>query len=318
MSHPKAAVEFPLPHAAQETEQDGIVYFSYDNGNNWVNASNGLPEKISIGLGGMAASRHFLGVATKDNGVYRYNIEAKIWQNIPTDKQIIEANIGALAFMDSTIFVGTQLKGVFCTKDKGKNWTSLNAGLTNLTIRRFCVFNQVLYVCTNDGFYALNDLSDHWLMAFGQPSLQTNGATLYQGNFYLATNKGVFSQQKDKSWIHSSPQYSLHNISSDENQLYAMTYDELLLSSTDGKSWQNLQSGLPKALYTFNILNHHDVVLAGQWDGIYRKTDSNPIWELSSNGLPTNFAVTNLQAFNQIVVISTAERKLKAGMSVEK
>lgn len=307
-----------LPSAAQKEVQNGIVYFSYDNGMNWVNASNGLPEKIRIGLGGIATSSQLLGVATKDNGVYLHNFNTNSWDSVPTDKQIIEANIGALAIFEGVIFVGTQFKGVFCTKDNGKNWTNLNAGLANLTIRRFCSYNKILYVCTNDGFYSLDKISDQWRLEFGQNSLQTNGATLYNGRFYLATNKGIFSQQTDKSWINSSPQFSMHNISSDKNQLYAMTYNELLLSSSDGRTWQNQQNGLPKELYTFNVLNHNDFILAGQWDGMYRKTNDNTMWELSSKGLPANFAITNLQAINNIVVITGSESKLKEGMTTEK
>jgi len=290
--------------------QNGIVYFSYDNGTNWINSSNGLPEKIRIGLGGIATSSQSIGVATKDNGVYLYDFKNKIWDSVPTDKQIIGGNIGALSIFDKAIFIGTQYKGVFYTTDNGKNWKNLNNGLANLTIRRFCEFNNVLYVCTNDGFYSLNKFSENWKLEFGQNSLQTNGATFYNGNFYLATNKGIFSQQTDKSWINTAPQFSMHNISSDKNQLYAMTYNELLLSSTNGKNWQSLQSGLPKGLYTFNVLNHNNLILAGQWDGIYKKTNNNTMWELSSKGLPKKFAVTNVKTFNDILVISTSERKL--------
>jgi ligand-binding sensor domain-containing protein len=297
---------------------NGIVYFSYDNGLSWINSSNGLPERITIGLGGIDTSNQFIGVATKDNGVYIYNFENKIWDSIQTDKQIIEGNIGALSIIDNEIFVGTQFKGIFYTTDNGKNWKNLNNGLTNLTIRRFCKFNNVLYVCTNDGFYSFNKISDNWTLEFGQNSLQTNGATLYKGSFYLATNHGIFSQQTDKSWINSSPQFSMHNISSDTNQLYAMSYNELLLSSADGKTWQSLQNGLPKDLYTFNVLQHYDLTFAGQWDGIYRRTNGNNLWELSSKGLPTKFAVTNLKAFNDILVISTSERKMKEVMTKEK
>ncbi|NJL76709.1 MAG: hypothetical protein HC892_18495 [Saprospiraceae bacterium] len=298
--------------------QNGIVYFSYDNGANWINASNGLPEEIRIGLGGIATSSQLIGIATKENGVYIYNFKDEIWDNVPTDQQIIAGNIGTLAIFDSAIFVGTQLKGVFYTTDYGKNWANLNSGLKNLTIRRFCEFNHTLYTCTNDGFYALIKSSNSWKLEFGQNSLQTNGATFYHGNFYLATNKGIFSQQTDKSWINSSPQFSMHNISSDKKHLYAMTYNELLLSSTDGKTWQSQQSGLPKELYTFNIINNNNLIFAGQWDGVYKKTDDNTMWELSSKGLPTKFAVTNLKTFNDILVISTSERKLKEGMTTQK
>lgn len=302
----------------QKDVQNGIIYFSYDNGANWINSSDGLPEKIKIGLGGIASSNQILGVATKDNGVYIYNLKSKIWDSVPTEKQIIEGNIGTLAIFDNAIFVGTQFKGIFCTTDNGKNWTSLNNGLTNLTIRRFCEFNNALYICTNDGFYSYNKISNSWNLQFGENLLQTNGATFFNGSFYLATNKGIFTQQADKSWINSSPQFSMHNISSDKNQIYAMTYNKLLMSSTDGKNWQSLQGGLPKELYTFNVLNHNNLILAGQWDGIYKQTNNSTIWKLSSNGLPTKFAVTNLKTFNDILVISSSERKLKEAMTTEK
>lgn len=291
----------------QNEPKGGIVYISTDNGENWTNSSDGFSEKVSIGLGGIAASNQLLGIATKDKGVYLYNQKSNNWNNIPTDKNIIAANIGALAIVDRVIYVGTQFKGIFFTKDYGKNWSSLNTGLSNLTIRRFCTFNHILYVCTNDGFYFLNNNLNQWKLEFGQNSLQTNGATVFQRRFYLATNKGIFSQQPDRSWINSSPQYSVHNISSDNNQMYAMTYNALLLASQNGKTWNSIQNGLPKELYTFNILHNKNAVFAGQWDGIYKK-DSNNIWKLSSSGLPAKFAVTNLIAFQNMLVISTSER----------
>jgi hypothetical protein len=66
------------------------------------------------------------------------------------------------------------------------------------------------------------------------------------------------------------------------------------------------------------VLNHNNLILAGQWDGIYKKTNNLTKWELSSQGLPTKFAVTNLKAYNDILIISTSERKLKEGMTIEK
>ena len=155
-------------------------------------------------------------------------------------------------------------------------------------------------------------------MEFGESALQVNGATLFYESFYLATNKGVYTQQKNNTWINTSPQLNMHNISSGNGQIYAMSYNELLLSSQDGINWHRQQNGLPKDLYTFNVLNHNNIVLAGQWDGVYRRNDISSMWELSSNGLPENFAVTNLKTFNNILVISTSERKLKEGMTTQK
>ena len=47
-----------------------------------------------------------------------------------------------------------------------------------------------------------------------------------------------------------------------------------------------------------------------------KKTSSDEEWIFSSKGIPSKFVVTNLQAYNRVSVISTAERKLKTGMKI--
>ncbi len=148
-------------------------------------------------------------------------------------------------------------------------------------------------------------------MEYGENSLLVYGATVFQQSFYLASNKGVFKKDKDLIWKNVLPDHSVHNISSDQEQLCAMTYNALLLSSPNGVQWQSIQAGLPKDLYTFNILNQNEVLFAGQWDGVYKKTNQDFEWKKSSTGLPDNFAATNMKAFNGVMVITTAERKLK-------
>ncbi len=289
----------------------GIVYFSRDNGSSWENESTGLPAKVSIGLGGIAAAENLLGIATKEYGVYLYSTAGNNWTNVPTSKEIIEGNIGALAFFKNTMLVGTQHKGVFSSKNQGQTWVHQNIGLPNQSIRRFIEFEDSLYVCTNAGFYVFNEILLSWELKFGFVSLQVNGATNYNGSFYLATNKGIYKEMKGQSWVNVAPKVSVHNISSDENALYAMTYDELLISSSDGVNWISIQEGLPPHLYTFNVLNQNSTLLAGQWDGIYKKRSPLDTWVLSSKGLPKGFAVTNMKSFKGILVVSTAERKLK-------
>ena len=297
---------------------EGIVYFSTDNGMNWKNASSGLPQKISIGLGGVAVSETTLGVATKEYGIYFYNFEDSVWVSVPTANEIIESNIGSLAIFKHTIYVGTQHKGIFCSNDNGKTWSPQNKGLDNQTIRRFVAFENSLFVCTNDGFYSLNENLKTWQLAYGDNSLQVNGATCFRGNFFIGTNRGVYKKDINNNWVNVLPNHSVHNISSDEDELYAMTYTELLLSSKDGITWNSLQDGLPENLYTFNVLNENNTLFAGQWYGVYSKTKLSNTWIPSSNGLPEKFAATNLKSINGMLVITTSERKLKTEMKPEK
>jgi photosystem II stability/assembly factor-like uncharacterized protein len=302
-------------------KSEGIVYFSSDDGISWENKSDGLPARISVGLGGIATSATLLGIATKENGIYLFDFQKNSWVNIPTDNKIIQSNLGALTFFKNNIYVGTQFGGIFTSGNQGKTWTTNNLGLGNLTIRRFAEIDNRLCVGTNDGFYFYNETLNAWELAYGQQSLQVNGITEFEGNIYIGTNQGIFKRnKKTENWIQILANHSLHNISSDNNTIYAMTYNALLLSSDNGgRTWQSQQSGLPPNLYTFNVLKNKNTVLVGQWDGIYRRDASkSEAWKHSSNGLPNKFAAINLKLYHGIFIISCAERRLKAGTTSEK
>ncbi|ULQ52675.1 WD40/YVTN/BNR-like repeat-containing protein [Flavihumibacter fluvii] len=299
----------------QDKGAEGIVYFSRDKGMTWKNTSDGLPEKISIGLGGIAASTSMLGLATKEDGIFIFDFKANKWLSIPTDEQIIKSNPGGLIFFKNEIFVGTQFGGIFSSTNQGKNWTSKNSGLGNLTVRKFAEIDNTLYAGTNDGLYSYNEVLKKWKFEYGQSSLQVNGIAELDGTIYIATNKGIYTPAgNSKNWKQVFPGHSLHNISSSENTIYAMAYNELFSSADRGKSWQSIQSGLPKGLYTFNVTKNHTTVFAGQWDGVYRKDGPGEAWKYSGNGLPGGFAATNLKTYHGILIISCSERKLKQGM----
>ncbi|MEX2514202.1 MAG: hypothetical protein WD398_14960 [Cyclobacteriaceae bacterium] len=172
--------------------EDGIVYFSADNGITWKNASRGLPPTVSIGLGGVSASLNLLGLATKENGVYLFNFKDSVWVKIPADQEMVNGNIGALTFYKNDIYVGTQYGGVFFSNNYGKSWTTKNTGLGNLTVRKMTEINGQLYVGTNYGLYAFNESSNKWELAYGQHAMQVNGISESDGNIYLATNQGAF------------------------------------------------------------------------------------------------------------------------------
>lgn len=293
------------------SENDGIIFIMMNNGKEWKNISTGLPNKISIGLGGIISSDNLLSIATKEQGIYTFQEKNNSWIHLPTNQFIIDGNIGPLIHFKKGFYIGTQKKGVFFTDDKGKIWETINKNLKDFTIRRFLILNNQLHVCTNSGFYQFNEKLNSWNILFSQPGLQVNGATLYNNAIYIATNKGVYKQDKNGEWNNILLNNSVHNISSDNQRLYAMTYTSLLLSSMDGINWQKTQAGLPKDLYTFNVLNNRDTIYAGQWDGIYKKTNQLLPWIKWSNGLPENFAATNLIQYKGTLVITTSEKRLK-------
>lgn len=298
---------------------DGIIYFSSNNGLTWENKSDGLPDSINIALGAIAVSDKLLGIATKEKGVFLFDFQTNKWVNIPTDKKIIESNPGPLIFFKDQIYFGTQTSGVFSSADLGKNWKKLDAGLSNFTIRRFVQINDKLYAGTNGGLFVLDEFEKKWELEYGNSTMQVNGMTEFDGSIFIGTNQGAFTSPIDrKEWKKVLANRSLHNISSDKNTIYAMTYNELLSSTDKGLTWENYQNGLPAKLYTFNVIKNGNSVFAGQWDGIYRKDSPNENWKSFSNGLPEKLAINNMKLYNEIIVVSGSERKLKKGMNTDK
>jgi photosystem II stability/assembly factor-like uncharacterized protein len=301
-------------------KSDGLIYFSGDNGLSWQNKSNGLPPTASIGLGGIAVSDKDLAIATKEGGVYFFDFQKDEWISVPTDTQIIRNNPGALALFRGQIFIGTQSGGVFFSENRGKSWTNQRKGLASLTIRKLVVVGPKLYAGTNAGLYSYNESEKKWDPEFGSTTLQVNGITEFDGNIFIGTNQGVFANTADggKEWEKVLENYSVHNISSDGRTIYAMVYNELLSSDNKGRSWQNIQKGMPDHLYTFNVIQNGNSVFAGQWDGVYTKQEAKEPWKPTGNGLPPTMAIPNMQSIRGLIVVSGNERGLKPGLTTTK
>ena len=59
-------------------------------------------------------------------------------------------------------------------------------------------------------------------------------------------------------------------------------------------------------MYSFQVIENHNTVLAGQWDGVYIKTTSQG-WKLSNHGLPVSFPVLELVVKGDIIVAGSSQ-----------
>jgi hypothetical protein len=289
--------------AGTPDSESGIVYFSYNDGSSWTNISKGIPKDAS--LTDIASDNVRLGISTKQHGIFLFDQVQNNWQPVPKNPPTT-ANLDALIFHNKYIFTGTQNAGIFLSVDLGRNWVPYNAGLQNLTIRRLAEFEHTVYACTNAGLYRLNEKENKWQLACPNTGLQVNGITQNSGDLYIGTNHGVYKQAHGQNdWRQVLANQSLHNISSDGTFIYAMVYNELFTSANQGLTWQSDQKGMPTGKYTFQVLQTNASLLAGQWDGIYKKEPLTN-WVLSNKGLPVNFPVTELKVFKKMIIAASS------------
>jgi hypothetical protein len=291
------------PPLAQTTTQ-GIVYFSFDNARTWENTSTGLPEGIF--LSDIAAAGDLLFAATKRDGIFKFDLQQNKWSKVNSLPKTND-DVDVLCIYEGNVLAGTGSSGVFLSRNGGHDWIPLNKGLGDLTIRKFFVSNYRLFVGTNGGLFSFDKSANRWNLEFDQNRLQVNGITEQKGNLFIGTNKGAFVKKKnEREWTSIIATHSLHNISSDGENIYALAYSELFVSSDLGRSWRGDQSGMPKGMYTFHVVAKDGLILAAQWDGVYLKTGLSG-WRKSTKGMPDKIPVTELATFQGIIVAASSQ-----------
>ena len=63
---------------------------------------------------------------------------------------------------DGTVYAGTFRGGVFRTRDHGKTWQSVNAGLKRKEVKTLLAVGDQMYAGTADGAYRLNRADGRW------------------------------------------------------------------------------------------------------------------------------------------------------------
>ena len=250
--HSFSAVRPVVPEPIQTpVDGTGIVYFSLDNGLTWQDKSYGLPEDLH--LTDLAVADSMLLVSTKQNGIFIYNFRKNAWQHTPNFPPTT-SNLDVVNVYQGQILVGSQNDGLFMSADQGKTWSKHNAGLENSSIRSISVFGNTLLLGTNAGLYSWDEKQDKWQLLFGNPTLHINGVAKLDSDLYIGTNQGIFkSKAPFTDWKTVLSGRSLHNLSANDHELYAMVYNELYVSTDKGLTWQSVQAGLPKNLYTFQV-----------------------------------------------------------------
>jgi hypothetical protein len=214
------------------------------------NRSDGVTDSVTLAFGTIAESNKSLGTVTKEKGVFLFDSHKNLWINTTINKIIIENNPGPLIFLKDQVFVQTQMSIVF---------TCVNLG--EKLIRIIINYIEILVID-----YTLSNKLKKYEKEYGNSTIQVNDLTEFNGGFYIGTNQRVItSSHHRKEYKQVLANRNFHNISSDENMIYAMTYNELLSFSDNGLTWKNIQNGPSAELYTFNVYKNGNFIFSGQW-----------------------------------------------------
>jgi len=168
-------------------------FCSRDGGKTWDNNAIGMPihaTQMTIDASGEV----FLSAFKK--GVYAYSDSS--WHQVSA---FVDTAVYDLSFHPSgDLFVATDVAGVLRSKDRGKHWTSVNNGLSDLNTKVLAVASNghILVATESSGIYRSTDLGDSWLPM--GPELTADIRTLVvdpRGYVYAGTKDyGVFKSAR--------------------------------------------------------------------------------------------------------------------------
>src|SRR5262249_52479787 len=156
------------------------------------------------------------------------------------------------------VYAGTFRGGIFRTKNQGKSWQPLNAGLKRKEIKTLLAVGDVIYAGTSDGVYRLND--DRWsVVTTGLDDVLVHSlAQSADGTLYAGTSgKGVLRYKANSTgWVRLHHGLKDHEgmvenfirvLTIDpEGGIYAGTFDGgVFLSAEGGSTWRPISRAWP-------------------------------------------------------------------------
>ena len=261
---------------------DGGIYRSTNNGENWIEVTNGLTNKwinkIAIYTENKEDTIIFAG--TQFGGVFRSTNWGESWDEVnsglPDNKWIT-----SFAFNGKNIFTGLYYGGVFISTDNGSSWTS--SGLSD---------KQVLALgITSDGnLFAGTDYEKIFLSTnngINWTSFESDGTNLFA---LTSFGGGVFlidSGLPPNSYISSLAVYGTNLLAGTWENYYSQ--GGVYLSTNNGKNW-TLIGLLNKDIRALAVCPNEATgmnIFAGcAWNGgVYRSTDIGKTWKEVNNGI---------------------------------
>lgn len=258
------------------------------------------------------------------HGIFSLSIAAdkKItWQLIgPGDAdQVTSLSVGG----DGSVYVGTDIGGIYYSSNQGECWLSMNNGIKNYDITTPVIIDpkdkMKLYVGTRGGFYKSTDGGGTWKPVWkgiGYPHPESLSAcigslvlhpednrTLYLGFGYRPSTEGgpvikkirwgsdiYMSKDGGETWKSSSSlgkELKVRHMIIDyknTNTMYVATNEGLFKSLDAGKTWKNILNTAVR-----HIAVHPDdsrcIYLAAGPDGIFKSNNSGESWEKKNSGL---------------------------------
>ena len=296
------------------TDFGGGVFRSDDNGDTWVNVTNGFTS--SNGVNALGGSDDQLFAGTYGDGIFRTDNDGDNW--IQVNNGLTMPLILSLAAGDNgQMYAGAYFGGGFwVSTDSGNNWTRKINMLIATEVRAIVDGFAGTY---GSGIFRTENYGDSWteknngLTGRFITSLAYHGSAIFAGTDMINNTGGIYrSTDMGESWenvFEGISPFDIRALVSSGNTIFAGSYGDGVFRSTDnGDTWQQVNNGLTCTYLWSLAVNDQGHIFAGTAGcntGIYRSTNNGDSWELINNGLTTTDVSAILCLGNGVIYAGT-------------
>ncbi|MBX3013408.1 MAG: hypothetical protein KF832_17945 [Caldilineaceae bacterium] len=288
------------------------VYRTANGGMDWLPATSGLLENISIA--GLAFDPQNPRLVLAGDGgfgnLFRSRDGGDTWEELANFRPLLSENsaVGEL-YADvengkSVFYVCTRFDGVFRSTDSGDTWEKLDGGLVGEArrVRELVQVGDVLYAGTHLGIYRLPAGATQWEAVAGFPNnIIVFSLTVEQSIIYAGTGNGLYQSIDGLTWarINGFPNTVVYDVVTTGRLVVAATENGLWTGS--GESWQLATlNGVPYDGVVYAVANTPKAPRT-----IYAGTVTN--WVLRSDDEGITFqSIAAMPALNVRAALATA------------
>jgi photosystem II stability/assembly factor-like uncharacterized protein len=284
-----------------------VIYRSNDVGKSWMPYDQGIPQAATVSA--LLSEDNTTYATTIHHGIYSMRYGEMRWTRL--DSNLPEGiMVSSITTGDGIIIIGSYSHGIFVSRDGGRYWQPSLVSLKHTPVRSLLYDSHLVFAGTDNGVYRSTDQGNTWQQVF--KGAQANGFTRLHDRIYVALSNGaLMTTDEGISWKYIYQPRSLHDISNDGTNIYAMTLgDGLLTTGNDGVTWESINHGFGATKwYTFEVKNIDRQIFAAQWHGIYEFDLRNRTWIRLKNGLPDSTAFSTLEVAQYGLIAGIGLRK---------